>query len=47
MDYTCRNGLLNLGRKQATPATFDERIYDGLAYFNPGDYVHEYNVTVE
>jgi hypothetical protein len=27
-------------------ATFDEQINDGLADFDTGDYIHEYNVTV-
>jgi hypothetical protein len=27
-------------------ATFEERINDGAADFDAGDYIHEYNVTV-
>jgi hypothetical protein len=28
-------------------ATFDETINDGLADFEAGDYIYEYNVTVD
>ena len=28
-------------------ATFDEKLNDGLADYEPGDYVSEYNVTVK
>ncbi len=27
-------------------ATFDEKINDGMADFEAGDYIYEYNVTV-